>query len=132
MKKHEILLIDDDQITNFVNKKFIESEFPDFPILVFENGQRAIEYIRENKNGSFLIFLDINMPIMNGWEFLEALKSDGCPYDISLHILTSSYEVDDKNRAKANNLVTSFVTKPLTKDKLKDFKSQFISGCYDV
>lgn len=122
MKIQEILLIDDDRMTNFINKTVIKSEFPDYSPVIFENGLDAIEHIRENPNTPYLIFLDINMPIMDGWEFLEALSKDTNQYNLVIHILSSSLDTVDKLKAKESDLVSSFLTKPLKKDVLKELK----------
>ena len=122
MKIQEILLIDDDRMTNFINKTVIKSEFPDYSPVIFENGLDAIEHIRENPNTPYLIFLDINMPIMDGWEFLEALSKDTNQYNLVIHILSSSLDTVDKRKAKESDLVSSFLTKPLKKDVLKELK----------
>ena len=104
MKIQEILLIDDDRMTNFINKTVIKSEFPDYSPVIFENGLDAIEHIRENPNTPYLIFLDINMPIMDGWEFLEALSKDTNQYNLVIHILSSSLDTVDKRKAKESDL----------------------------
>lgn len=122
MKIQEILLIDDDQMTNFINKTVIKWEFPDYSPIIFENGLDAIAHIRETPNTSYLIFLDINMPIMDGWEFLEALSKDTNQYNLVIHILSSSLDTVDKRKAKESDLVSSFLTKPLKKDVLKELK----------
>ena len=122
MKIQEILLIDDDPMTNFINKTVIKSEFPDYSPVIFENGPDALWYIRKNPNTPYLIFLDINMPIMDGWEFLEALSKDTNQYNLVIHILSSSLDTVDKRKAKESDLVSSFLTKPLKKDVLKALK----------
>ena len=122
MKTHEILLIDDDPMTNFINKTVIKSEFPDYSLIIFENGMDAIEHIRENPESSYLIFLDINMPVMDGWEFLEKISEDTSQYNLVIHILSSSLDSVDKRKAEESHLVTSFLTKPLQKDVIKELK----------
>lgn len=65
----QILLIDDDPIINFIHSKIIRRKFPDIPLLTFENGYEGLKHIKRHPNYSYLIFLDLNMPKMNGWDF---------------------------------------------------------------
>ncbi|WP_417610199.1 response regulator [Owenweeksia hongkongensis] len=122
MMTQEILLVDDDPIINFINKKVVESAFPHFPIIIFENGYSAIEYIHKNPEKSFLVFLDLNMPVMNGWEFLEAISHDSNKYNLAIHILTSSVDQSDQNKANSYKQVISYLTKPLKKEVLQKIK----------
>ena len=123
MKTCEILLIDDDPMTNFINKTVIKSEFPDYSLVIFDNGLNALGHIRENPSSSYLIFLDINMPVMDGWEFLDKISEDTIQYNLVIHILSSSLDTVDKQKAKESDLVSSFITKPLKRDMLIELKS---------
>ena len=66
-----IMLVDDDADTNFYNKIVLEQTDATNEIVVFENGKDALMYLEKGNNKVDLILLDINMPIMNGWQFLE-------------------------------------------------------------
>ena len=115
----EILLIDDDPVINFIHKKIIESKFPEIPVEILVNGYNALEYIRKNTKKLFLIFLDINMPVMNGWEFLDAISKDSNEYNLTICILTSSIDQADLRKAQENERILSYITKPLTKEVLE-------------
>lgn len=117
--KKKILLIDDDSILNFIHIKIVSSLFPDVPIIIFKNGKEALNYVKKNSNSSYLIFLDINMPEMNGWEFLEAISSIE-QITSQTHILTSSIDKIDQVKASQNKAVVSYLIKPLTKESLKE------------
>ncbi|WP_424989165.1 response regulator [Flagellimonas sp.] len=116
----EILLIDDDAVTNFLNQDLIEYKFPGRAITVFYNGADALTYILEHREREFIIFLDINMPVMSGWEFLEVLESKMDARSLEIHILTSSINPRDRTNAKKNRMVTSFMEKPLDESILDD------------
>ncbi|MBA4746885.1 MAG: response regulator [Muricauda sp.] len=115
----EILLIDDDAITNFLNQDLIEYKFPGISITVFYNGGDALKYILDNEQKGFIVFLDLNMPMMNGWEFLEILEPKLDGRSIEIHVLSSSINPLDKTRALQCNIVESFVEKPLDEDLLE-------------
>jgi len=121
---HKIILIDDDLVTNFINKKIIKSEFPDHSVIVFKNGASALDYIRESSDKTYLIFLDLNMPLVSGWEFLEAISKDSNTYRLYIHILSSSLNPEDERRALQYEQVLTYFSKPLTKEVLKDIKIQ--------
>lgn len=111
--KTQILLIDDDPIINFTHTKIIGKIFPDAPMLIFENGKEALTHIQSNTANSYLIFLDLNMPVMNGWEFLNAIESEFSELDLRVHIVTSSIDTEDRNAAKNYKSVNSYLEKPL-------------------
>ncbi|MEI7628469.1 MAG: response regulator, partial [Bacteroidota bacterium] len=72
----DIFLIDDDSLVNFLNQEIIKDSYPDLKVRSFESATEALEDIKENiKTSHFplpqLILLDINMPVMDGWEFLD-------------------------------------------------------------
>ncbi|MTI38135.1 response regulator [Fulvivirga lutimaris] len=119
MNEDQIWLIDDDSITNFVNKIIIERNYSSAKIKEFLIASDALNQLQANYvNGSELpnfIFLDINMPEMNGWEFLEAYKKlDPKITDrIKLFMLTSSQNEDDVERAGRCKVIKKFVSKPL-------------------
>ncbi|NDV17600.1 response regulator [Muricauda sp. TY007] len=114
----ELLLIDDDAITNFVNQNIVEPIFKNITISVFYNGSQALDHILSNPSVNYLIFLDLNMPVMNGWEFLEALMPHKDKLHLTIHIISSSIDPEDINRAKVHPLVKSFIEKPLDHDAL--------------
>lgn len=114
----QILLIDDDAITNFVNQDLIESSFPNIPITVFYNGADGLKYILDNPEKEFTVFLDLNMPIMNGWEFLEGIEPKLGEIRVEIHILSSSIDPRDRERANKMSFVRSFVEKPLDRKSL--------------
>ncbi len=107
MKK--ILLLDDDPINNYVNQKFIEKTHPGSDVTEFLEAGQALNYLKENTPD--LIFLDIDLPHINGWQFLHQYQH--FPNKSKIVILTSSIDPTDKERALAYDCVDGFIVKPL-------------------
>ena len=118
-----ILLVDDDPPTNFIHHKIIQTAAIDTHVETCENGQSALAYIAESNTETprpGIIFLDINMPGMNGWEFLERYNQlpEEKKENVVVAMLTTSFNPDDKRMAEENATVHSFFSKPLKKDYL--------------
>ena len=133
-KLDTILLVDDDFTTNYLHKKIISKSEIDSPIEVGNNGKEGIdkllalnETINDN-NALVLIFLDLNMPIMDGWHFLEIFEEikSTLNFNTNLYIVSSSINPDDEARAKNNIHVLDYFPKPLTVDRLVKLKANFI------
>ena len=125
-KYKSLLLIDDSYIDNLIHRKILDNDNFAESITVIESPKEAFNYIRdlylEGKELPEVIFLDLRMPLMNGFEFLEALMDlpDLGPDKIRIYVLTSSLDPEDIKRVKENHLVTRFISKPLTSQILQD------------
>jgi CheY-like chemotaxis protein len=126
-----ILVIDDDEPTNFMSNMELEEADCTNHIQIADSGKKALSYLSAsnptiNKDNEMpypeLIFLDINMPAMNGWEFLDKLKDlkkENEP-EIVIIMLTTSINPDDKLKAEKMPLVTGFENKPLTSEIIQN------------
>ncbi|MBI5568889.1 MAG: response regulator [Desulfomonile tiedjei] len=95
-----ILLVDDDKVDAMAVKRAIKELNIPNPLKVANNGEQALEYLRDSKNPKpCLILLDINMPRMNGIEFLKVAKQDDSLRPIPIIMLTTSREYEDKYRS---------------------------------
>ena len=132
-----ILLIDDDRPTNFIHKKTIMSMGLDTHIQVCESGQDALDYL--NCEGTFseeksfpqpgVVFLDINMPGMNGWDFLEHYHHlpENRKAKIIVAMLTTSSNPDDKERVDKDSAVKTIYSKPLKHEYLEEIIETYFS-----
>jgi CheY-like chemotaxis protein len=117
-------IIDDDEIYVFLAKKSIEQTNLINLIKVFGNGLDAINFLKENIDNPDslpeIIFLDLAMPVMDGWEFLEEylLFMPKLSRKITIYIVSSSISPFDIAKAKSINVVTDFIIKPIAKEKL--------------
>lgn len=117
-----ILLVDDDRATNFLNKRLLDKLDITDSINIARNGVEAMDYLRRAMEGQRdfpvpdLILLDLNMPLLNGWEFLEHYSSlpQGFRDAIKVLMLTTSLRQDDIERAAGSRVVSGFLHKPLT------------------
>ncbi len=131
-KIKSLTLIDDDDVFVFLTKKVIEETNLVDLIKVFENGLDAINYLKENINDpdslSEIILLDLSMPIMNGWQFLEefTLLNPKIGKQITIYICSSSISPDDVSKARSINEVTDYIIKPIAKDKLIEVLKKII------
>jgi CheY-like chemotaxis protein len=117
-----ILLVDDNSHDNIFHQIIIKKMNITNRIDIVLNGLEALAYLkRENQVPPELIFLDINMPKMNGWEFLEQYKHLDAKQKsrVVIMILTTSANPDDIQKAKEIKEVTGFETKPLTEEMLR-------------
>jgi CheY-like chemotaxis protein len=128
-----ILLIDDDEATNFLHTLVIEEADIANDIIAVQSGQAAIEFLTSRVSGEYpkpeLIFLDINMPGMNGWEFLDAyenLSKEVKNGSVILIMLTTSLNPDDEIKAHDRGFVNSFLNKPLTVSALNQIIQEYI------
>ena len=126
-KSVSVLLVDDDEINNFISIKLIKKALLNTEIMACLNGKFAIEQLSEiqSKDPAKLpdyILLDINMPIMNGWEFLDEYKRLNLdPLGKSkIFIISSSVFSNDINKARSYPLVKDFISKPLNVEKIKE------------
>src|SRR6201991_2463783 len=126
-KPVSVLLIDDDEINNFISIKLIKKALLNTEIMACLNGKFAIDQLadiqkRDPSKMPDYILLDINMPIMNGWEFLEEFKRLNIdPLGKSkIYIISSSVFSNDINKAKSYPLVKDFISKPLNVEKIKE------------
>ena len=116
-----ILLIDDDDDDNYFHKMVIDEMNITEHVEIAFNGLEALTFLKnENQPKPDLVFLDVNMPKMNGWEFLEAHKllSEEQKAKLIVVMLTTSSNPEDKKRAERYGEVTDFNSKPLTKEML--------------
>jgi CheY-like chemotaxis protein len=119
-----IAIIEDDPISQFIINKTIKSTIYTENISVFSNGMAALDYFNLNlttaENLPDVILLDINMPVMNGWQFINQLSKLSTSIDkkIYIYLLTSSQNPDDLLQSKNLELVTDYLIKPLDKEKL--------------
>lgn len=123
-------IIDDDKIYVNLVRKIIEIKKLSENLLIFKNGLEALDYFKvilsnlsEDKLPE-IIFLDLNMPVMDGWEFLGEFVKIKNNFDkkISLYVVSSSIDPRDLERAKSFNLVTDYLIKPI---ELKKFEKIF-------
>lgn len=113
-----IILIDDDPINNLINRRLINKLGISPEILEFSEAEKALKYITSTDDNKRLILLDINMPVMNGWDFLYAYVELEDRKNESVIMLSSSIDHQDQQRSRAFNCVQDFIEKPLTREKL--------------
>lgn len=134
-----VLLIDDDFATNFINKKIIQKANITTHIQIALNGKEAIDYLcnkgkfksAENVNPQpELIFLDINMPVMDGWEFINAYKNlipEEQKKKINIIMLTSSFNPADKAKADTIIEIADYRQKTLNTVILQEIMAKYFS-----
>lgn len=129
-KLKTILLVDDYDADNFIHRLVVERYGCAEHIEVSRDGKQALDYLKSciEKDQPFpeLIFLDINMPVMNGWEFIEAYDAldEDMRGGVVLMMLTTSLNPDDRARAEDKGCIADFVSKPLTRDSLANLLSK--------
>ena len=123
-KFDRVLLIDDNDIDNFINERMITTNFFSNRVIVKNSGESALNYLKENSgedaNLPQIIFLDLNMPIMDGFAFLHEYEKlpDTVKKNCKVIVLSSSISPEDINRASTNPLVVKYVNKPLNEKYL--------------
>jgi CheY-like chemotaxis protein len=110
----DVLLVDDDPVSLFLHRKIIERCKLAKQPLSFTNGKELLEFFKMNEHGpaEYLVFLDINMPVMNGWQVLNSL--DQVSIKTYMVMVTSSVDEEDRKKAQTYNNVIGFIEKPLT------------------
>lgn len=114
----KIILVDDDVLTNILNEKIIESLWPQVDIVILESVDEALKWLKEfDKNGDFLIFLDINFPGKNGWDFMKSYNDFELQSKVIM--LSTSFIPDDRIKALTYDSVIQYMCKPLTFEVLE-------------
>lgn len=124
-----VYIVDDDKIYRYVFERQLRKQDEQVDIAQFTNGATAFEAMQEaigkRTNIPSIIFLDLNMPIMNGWEFLEAFEnmSESLQNRIHIFVVSSSINQKDMQNAKANRHVEDYLIKPVRPEQLKSILS---------
>ena len=123
-----VMLVDDNDTDNFISRRIIEITKFAKDVIIKNSGKSALEYLEENKQSPTtlpeLIFLDINMPIVDGFVFLYEFEKfeDGLKDRCKVIILSSSDNKRDIDKIVNNDHVIKFITKPLTENALDDVR----------
>ncbi|MFV8376811.1 response regulator [Flavobacterium sp. LB1P62] len=125
MTKKIIWVVDDDAIYQIIVNKIIQRSEMFSAISSFKNGKDAIDTLQNSLENIELIpdiiLLDINMPIMDGWEFMEemGLLKSQVNKQINIYIVSSSIAIEDKNKSKTYPDILGYLSKPITTENLK-------------
>ena len=130
MRKIDIAcIIDDDPIFVFGAKRMME--LADFcnGFMVFQDGKKALDglsaIVASGNNLPQLILLDLNMPVMDGWQFLDEFTKIKTDKKITLYIVSSSIDSEDFNKAETYEVVSNYIVKPITMEAIKDILENF-------
>ncbi len=117
------MLVDDDRTSNFLNKKILKNLYPQYEIIDFLGAEEALLYLDTTKGQKIIdvILLDINMPELDGWDFLSEIKAKGYTNFKTIIMLSSSIDESDMEKAKTYSEVSGFITKPLNTEMFARF-----------
>lgn len=124
MKKNIIWIVDDDAIYQIIINKIIQKSEIFTSCASFKNGKEAINALSNISQDiealPDIILLDINMPVMDGWEFMEEMKIIPFPQQkkINTYIVSSSIAPEDKNKSKKFSAITGYISKPVSVNDL--------------
>ena len=116
----KFILVDDNDFTNMLHDIVIKDTLgEEVAIEIFEEPEKGLDFIQKNyveSSGHTILFLDINMPKIDGWEFLVRFEefSEAVKRQIGIYILSSSLDRSDREKAEGNKRVRGFISKPLT------------------
>jgi CheY-like chemotaxis protein len=134
-----VLLIDDDEINNMICTKIISKNDFATNVVACSSARQGLKYLQDAladgaKPLPTVIFLDINMPVMNGWDFLDQYKQMDSLQGkkIILIMLSSSSSSSDLTRAKSYPQVSDYITKPLTATHLQQIREKFFESTSGV
>lgn len=120
-----ICIVDDDDIYKFALTRSVESLLEGNQVSLFANGEDTLDHIIANKNDITalpdIILLDIDMPVMDGFQFLEEYEKieDSLAKKITIYMVSSSVDPEDVIKAKSFETVTDYISKPLNEDKFE-------------
>ena len=123
-------LIDDDDLGIYLTEQLLRAEGFSNSICTFQSAREALDTLVKEKEGSVpqVVFLDLNMPLMNGWQFLDALA----PYENELrgrchiYILTSSLALSDLEKSRHYHLVSGLIHKPIDSEEIRAIHSRLL------
>lgn len=118
-----IYLIDDDEIYTYTTKKVLQRGVCKHEVQVYGDGIDALEALKNDAvNGTFpdIIFLDIDMPALDGWEFLDEIAQENLDTVPVIYVSSSTIDPAEIERAESNDLVQEFIAKPVSKEKLEE------------
>lgn len=118
LKYNKICLIDDDNMQHWLNERIIHTVDKAIEICSYSNAEIALNDLIAGKIKPDIIFLDINMPLIDGWEFLEEVNTT--EIQIPIYMLTSSIDKNDNEKAKKYSVVNGFLNKPLKQEILEN------------
>jgi len=130
MNKIELACVIED---NPVNVFWMETVMEDAnfcdDLLIYNNGKEAIEALKPMISSGVklpdIIFLDLNMPIMDGWEFLDEFTKIPIEQEVTIYIVTSSIDPADRKKASQYERVSNFIVKPVEVDQLQEILNKF-------
>jgi len=111
-----VLLIDDDPINNLICRKKLHKAHQHLSIVEFTLARKGLEYLQQAQIEINLLLLDINMPDLNAWQFLDGLVK--ASISVPVVIITSSIDQEDMERANNYKMIVGYVIKPVTDDKI--------------
>ena len=123
---NKILLVDDDAAANYLSKELLESLNAAKEIEIAENVLRALKMISQ-EDCPDIVFLDIKMPGLDGFDFLDKLKKLTLSKNVKIVMLTSSLRPEDKLRAFSYKAVVDYLEKPLTPEKVQMIATTFLN-----
>ncbi len=117
----EFIVIDDEPVNNLICRKVIQLAEPDAVVYTFTNPDEGVAFIASLPPGSgpYLLLLDINMPVMSGWELLDAVVEPLSRIPITTYVLSSSIAACDMEQAAAHPHVKDYILKPLSVPAIK-------------
>lgn len=127
----KFIVVDDDKTNNILCRLIIKRVLPAVDINTYTDPETALDYIKSKLTeaaGSFIVlFLDINMPTINGWEFLDFFEKfdEAIKRQIKIYMLSSSVDDRDRERAEMNKNVAEFINKPLTRSNVEIIAESF-------
>lgn len=124
MNKILVALVDDDRIYQFTTERMLQRLGVEIGFLWFKDGEEALQYIEDHASEAELLpdvlIVDINMPFMDGWQFLDAFQAvkPSLAKNIDIYMVSSSNDDRDVKRALTTEGVRDYVEKPITREKL--------------
>jgi CheY-like chemotaxis protein len=120
----QVLIVDDNSGILFLHELMIQESGLADHIHSFDKAENALQFLKNREKGDmeYLVFLDINMPGMNGWDFLDQLDDSDAGFSVTVVMVTSSINRADREMAGLYRRVVAFIEKPLTLDICKKLK----------
>jgi CheY-like chemotaxis protein len=117
----QFIVIDDEPVNNLICRKVIQLAEPDAAVYTFTNPEEGVAFIKSLQPGTgpYLLLLDINMPVMSGWELLDAVAEPLSRIPITTYVLSSSIAACDMEQAEAHPQVKDYILKPLSVPAIK-------------